>query len=135
MGLFERFETDPEAVLAGSGARGPGLDREYLFRPRELSFFHAEQSEQPAYYLASAVYAYTFLFADRTALEADPLDPRLRLAANIYNLGLVHGLAARTARASWSSQERVCSPSARWISPSIRRACCGAAFECRASWP
>jgi hypothetical protein len=49
--------------------------------------------------LASAVYAYAFLFADRSALEADPLDPRLRLAANLYNLGLVHGLAAPAARA------------------------------------
>ena len=94
MGLFERFEKDPEAVLAGLRGSGAGLDREYLFALAELSFFHAEQSQQPAYYLASAVYAYTFLFADRTALEADPLDPRLRLAANLYNLGLVHGLAA-----------------------------------------
>jgi len=135
MGLFERFETDPEAVLAGLRGSGAGLDREYLFALAELSFFHAEQSEQPAYYLASAVYAYTFLFADRTALEADPLDPRLRLAANIYTSGSCTASPHRTARASWSSQERVCSPSARWISPSIRRACCGAAFECRASWP
>jgi pimeloyl-ACP methyl ester carboxylesterase len=94
MGLFERFEKDPEAVLAGLRGSGAGLDREYLFALAELSFFHAEQSQQPAYYLASAVYAYTFLFADRTALETDPLDPRLRLAANLYNLGLVHGLAA-----------------------------------------
>jgi pimeloyl-ACP methyl ester carboxylesterase len=94
LGLSERFDTDPEAVLVGLRGSGAGLDREYLFALAELSFFHAEKSQQHEYYLASAVYAYAFLFSDRAAADADLLDPRLRLAANLYNLGLVHGLAA-----------------------------------------
>jgi len=93
LGLTERFDEEPAAVLAGLRGPGVGLDREYLFVLAELSFFHAQKSAQREYYLASAVYAYAFLFADRAALEADPLDPRLRLAANLYNLGLVSGLA------------------------------------------
>ena len=94
LGLSVRFEKDPEAVLAGLRGSGAGLSREYLFALAELSFFHAEQTQQREYYLGSAVYAYAFLFADRTALDGDPLDPRVRLAADLYNLGLVHGLAA-----------------------------------------
>ena len=94
LGLTERFEEYPEAVLAGLRGSGSALDREYLFVLAELSFFHAGQSQKPEYYLAAAVYAYAFLFADADALPSDPLDPRLRLAADLYNLGLVLGLAS-----------------------------------------
>jgi hypothetical protein len=93
LGLVERFDQDPQAVLAALRGPGTGLSREYLFVLAELSFFHAEQSQQLEYYLASATYAYVFLFGDRAAVDADPIDPRLRLAANLYNLGLEHGLA------------------------------------------
>jgi pimeloyl-ACP methyl ester carboxylesterase len=94
LGLSERFEEYPEAVLTGLRGPGTGVDREYLFVLSELSFYHAGASQQREYYLAAAVYAYAFLFADPAALGADPLDPRLRLAANLYNLGLALGLAA-----------------------------------------
>ncbi|HUM18434.1 MAG TPA: hypothetical protein VL086_22265 [Candidatus Nitrosotalea sp.] len=92
LGLTERFEEHPEAVLAGLRGSGAGLDREYLFALAELSFFHAGKVQQREYYLGAAVYAYAFLFADPSGLIIDPLDPRLRLAADIYNLGLVLGL-------------------------------------------
>ena len=64
LGLSARFDEEPEAVLAGRGP-GIGLSREYLFVLAELS---------PG------------------ALDADPLDPRLRLAANLSNVGLAQGL-------------------------------------------
>lgn len=94
LGISERFETHPEAVLAGLRGSGAGLDREFLFALAELSFAHAEKNHLREYYLAAAVYAYAFLFTDPAALNADPIDPRLQLAANLYNLGLVHGLVA-----------------------------------------
>ena len=92
LGLFSRFDEEPEAVLAGIRGPGVGLSREYLFVLSELSFFHAVKSQKPEYYLASAVYAWAFLFDRPGELGADPLDPRLRLAANLYNVGLAQGL-------------------------------------------
>ena len=93
LGLRQRFDEMPEAVLAGLRGPGAGLDQEYLLALSELSFFHATKSGKPEYFLASAVYAWAFLFGKPGALDADPLDPRLRLAANLYNVGLAQGLA------------------------------------------
>src|SRR5207237_10025535 len=60
----------------------------------ELSFFHAEASGKRSYYLAAAVYAWIFLFPDGGASLPDPLDPRLRMAADLYNRGIALGLAS-----------------------------------------
>jgi pimeloyl-ACP methyl ester carboxylesterase len=92
LGLSVRFDEEPEAVLAGLRGPGMGLSREYLFVLAELSFFYAGKSQKPEYYLASAVYAWAFLFDRPGTLDAEPLDPRLRLAANLYNVGLAQGL-------------------------------------------
>ena len=94
--LVERFEQDPEAVLAAlhKSIQQPVSEDQVqnrLFALSELSFFHAENSGQPSYYSASAVYAYAFLFPE-TGAPPDPLDPRRRLAADLYNLGLTKGL-------------------------------------------
>lgn len=91
--LMERYDDDPEAAL---GKMRKTLTTRFtpgrLFALAELSFYHAEQSDNKEYYLAAAVYAYAFLFPENDARPPDPLDPRRRLAANLYNLGLVHGL-------------------------------------------
>jgi pimeloyl-ACP methyl ester carboxylesterase len=92
LGLAGRFDEEPEAVLAGLRGPARGLSREYLFVLSELSFLHAAKSQKPEYYLGSAVYAWAFLFGKPGELEADPLDPRVRLAANLYNVGLAQGL-------------------------------------------
>lgn len=92
LGLSARFDEEPEAVLAGLRGPGTGLSREYLFVLAELSFFYGGKSQKPEYFLASAVYAWAFLFDRPGELGADPLDPRLRLAANLYNVGLAQGL-------------------------------------------
>jgi pimeloyl-ACP methyl ester carboxylesterase len=92
LGLAGRFDEEPEAVLAGLRGPGRGLSREYLFVLSELSFFYAAKSQKPEYYLGSAVYAWAFLFGRPGELGADPLDPRTRLAANLYNVGLAQGL-------------------------------------------
>jgi pimeloyl-ACP methyl ester carboxylesterase len=94
LGLGERFDEQPELVLAALRGPGAGLSREYLFVLSELSFYHAVKSQKREYFLASAVYAYAFIVGGGKDDERiDPLDPRLRLAANLYNLGLAQGLA------------------------------------------
>jgi pimeloyl-ACP methyl ester carboxylesterase len=73
-----------------------GLSRDRLFALAELSFVHAEGTRMTEYYLAAAVYAYAFLFptdgTDHVAALSF-VDPRLRLAADLYNLGLTLGLS------------------------------------------
>ncbi len=92
LGLADRFEDEPTVTLDQIRGSGVGLSRERLFALAELSFLHAERTKQREYYLASAVYAYAFLFGNPT-ISDEGLDPRERLAADLYNLGLSNGLA------------------------------------------
>jgi hypothetical protein len=94
--LTELFDEDPEKALerlhdlAVSGSGGP---RE-LFAAAEASFLHAERTGKLAYHLAAAVYAWAFLFPEDSAEEPNPFDPRLQLAASLYNRGLTSALAS-----------------------------------------
>ncbi len=92
LGLHERFDEDPEVVLAALRGPGEGLSREYLFVLSELSFYHAVKSKKPEYFLASVVYAWAFALGRTDEAPLDPIDPRVRLVANLYNLGLAEGL-------------------------------------------
>ncbi|HXJ78955.1 MAG TPA: hypothetical protein VMS64_09765, partial [Candidatus Methylomirabilis sp.] len=94
LGLSERFEEEPEAVLSELRGSGVGLSSDRCFALAELSFAYAEKSHKSAYYLAAAVYAYAYLAPADKALDPKPIDPRNRLAADLYNLGLTVGLAA-----------------------------------------
>jgi pimeloyl-ACP methyl ester carboxylesterase len=106
MNLRDRFREEPGAALselhASLGTEG-GENR--LFALAELSYLHAEQSGERSYYLASAVYAYAFLFSGDPRPEQ--LDPRTRLAAELYNRALTEGLATKDGR------EVVLAPGAR----------------------
>jgi pimeloyl-ACP methyl ester carboxylesterase len=93
-GLTERFAEAPAEALATLHhdliTRG-GEDR--MFALTELSFLHAARTGDRAHYLAAAVYAYALLFPGPVeAVAMDPSDPRLRLAYDLYNLGLAEGL-------------------------------------------
>lgn len=94
--LHTRFEASAPAAIAAlhhavaSGNAGP----DELVALSELSFFYARKTNQPAHYLASVVYAYGFLFPGEGRAPPDPFDPRLRLAANLYNRGLTQGFAS-----------------------------------------
>jgi hypothetical protein len=92
LGLAARFAEEPEAVLAELRGTGTGLSRDWLFALAELSFACAEKTHKQEYYLAAAVYAYAFMLPTEGAPSG--IDPRVRLAANIYNLGLALGLAS-----------------------------------------
>jgi pimeloyl-ACP methyl ester carboxylesterase len=88
------WQKNPEATLAALHASLPdSRDPDRLFALAELSFLHAERRGKPSHFLAAAAYAYAFLFP-RKGPDVGRLDPRLRLAADLYNRGLTAGLAA-----------------------------------------
>jgi len=92
--LSDRFKSDPQTVLAelNSGLGKPD-ERDRLFALSELSFAYAEQSGNQSYYLASAAYAYAFLFPVNPADAPGLYDPRLTLTVDLYNRGIALGLA------------------------------------------
>jgi hypothetical protein len=79
-GLLERFEEDPEGALGA------------------LSFLHAEETKKKPHYLAAAVYTYAFLFPGKGQDRPGELDPRTRLAADLYNLAITNGFGSRDGR-------------------------------------
>ncbi len=95
LGLLNRFESDPETVLAGlHSGLGPADDEDRLFALAELSFFHGQRSGDRQYFLASAVYAWAVLFPGKgTGTQLAPSDPRLRLTYDLYNQALAQALA------------------------------------------
>ena len=96
-GLAKRFAEEPEVVLAELRNSGEALSRDRLFVLAELSFVCAERTHEPAYYLDAAVYAYAFMLPTDNAPSG--IDPRVRLAADLYNLGLTLGLASPDGKA------------------------------------
>src|SRR5262245_42733804 len=87
--LTQRFEDAPEyALVELHAAVVRNGDQNALFALSELSFYHARETGQQSYYLASAVYAYAFLFPDGAGTQPSPIDPRLRMACDFYNRSL-----------------------------------------------
>lgn len=95
-GLLDRFEAEPETVLAElHAALEPTGDEDRLFALAELSLLHAERTGDRAYFLVSAVYAWALLFpGDDSGVQLEPSDPRFRLTYDLYNQGIAQGLAA-----------------------------------------
>ncbi len=95
LNLTERFADDPEGALAvvhdGLGADD---ESERLFALAELSFAHALETESRSHFLATAIYAYAYMFPAEPDASLDAFDRRFRLAADLYNRGLTRGLAA-----------------------------------------
>lgn len=94
LGMTERFESHPVAVL-GEIHRGlGGVDESRrLFVLAELAFDHADRSGDRGWFLASAAYAYAYLFPEDEELLPNRYDPRLRLTMALYNRALARGLA------------------------------------------
>jgi pimeloyl-ACP methyl ester carboxylesterase len=90
-GLDDAFRQDPAGTLSTlrDGILWDFPDAQ-LFAIAELSFLHATRGGGRAYYADSTVFAYAFI--SWIAAELDPLDPRLRLAADLYNRALARAL-------------------------------------------
>src|SRR5512139_1063816 len=86
-GLMDRFEDEPEKVLAELHAElKPTGDEDKLFTLAELSLLHAQQTDNHAYFLAAAVYAWSLLFpGDGQSVQIKASDPRYRLSYDLYN--------------------------------------------------
>jgi hypothetical protein len=106
--LSERYDSDPEGAIAALHTitvDGRGSADEVITLA-EMAFLYAENSQkrpyflgvansrkQP-YFLAAAIYAFAFLFPEKGFEPPSPYDPRLRLAADLYSLGLINGFAS-----------------------------------------
>ncbi|MGY6276075.1 esterase/lipase family protein [Methylomonas sp. MgM2] len=94
-GLLDRFEKEPAVVLAElHKSLKPENDEDKLFALAELSLLHAQRTDDNAYFLASAVYAWSLLFPGDAGMQLEPFDPRFRLTYDIYNQAVARGLAA-----------------------------------------
>ena len=94
--LTDRFRRDPEGALEQlhrlvqqEGARDADL-----FALAELSFKHADDTRKRDFYFESAVCAWAFLFPGREGQPPDAFDPRLRIAADLYNRALTKALSS-----------------------------------------
>jgi pimeloyl-ACP methyl ester carboxylesterase len=94
LGLLERFERAPAETLALLHEQlGPTGDHRRLSALAELSFYHADRTNDPRYYFMAAAYAYALLFPGVGEETLDPSDPRLRLAYDLYNRGITQALS------------------------------------------
>jgi hypothetical protein len=96
-GLFDAFRARPEAAITELHRkmveeRG---NPDILFALAELSFLHGNNERNPSYDLAAAVYAYAFLFPEGEGQAPERFDPRLRIAADLYNWGLTRSFASK----------------------------------------
>ena len=94
--LSELFDSNPETAIATlhRTATTGQPDPDALFALAEMSFHHAQDTGKQAYYLAAAVYAFAFLFADDPAQRPNGFDPRFRTASDLYNRSLTSGFAS-----------------------------------------
>lgn len=88
-GLGERFRSHPAEVLATLHQGLPtATEADRLFALAELSFAYASRNGPKPYYLASALYAYAFLFPTEGRPAPNRFDPRVRVALDLYNRGI-----------------------------------------------
>ncbi len=95
-GLQERFEVDPKATLAELFEHARlDANSNAIFALAELSYLVADEHDDPRYFLASAFYAYAYLFHPTIAAIRHPFDPRFRIACDLYNRALTEALRTR----------------------------------------
>ena len=95
--LSERYQEDPVGTIAAiHSGLGQTDESVRLFVLAELSFAYAQRTHNRSYFLASAAYAWQFLFPQDAELHAGRYDPRIRTAMDLYNRGVTEGLATGT---------------------------------------
>jgi pimeloyl-ACP methyl ester carboxylesterase len=98
-GLAGKYGSEPEQVIAAIHKGLPtAQESDRIFALAELSFLHASQGGDRSYFLSAAIYAYAFLFPGDAADPPNPFDPRLRLAADLYNQGIAKGFTPEEGR-------------------------------------
>jgi pimeloyl-ACP methyl ester carboxylesterase len=96
--LFERnlektYDAKPEEALSQLHQWAvKENDSDAFFALTELAFLQGEHSADQTWHLATALYAWAFLFGGQQTRE---LDPRVRVAADLYNRGLTEGLTTK----------------------------------------
>ncbi len=95
-GLFEAYAERPATALAELHKTmvGSGGDPYLLFALAELSYLHGKATTNREYHLAAAVYAWAFLFPEDGGEAPGRFDPRLRLAADLYNWSITAAFAS-----------------------------------------
>jgi len=94
-GLYDRYQNYPNETLAELREEEKrGGDEDLLFALAELSFEHGLRSGDKRYFLASALYAYAALFPEDHKQSLPPVDPRYRLAFDLYERGLIRSFLA-----------------------------------------
>src|SRR5215472_17467398 len=93
--LSDRYDDDPAGAIAAlhTIATDGRDDQDEVITLAEMSYLYAEKTHQRPYYLGAAVYSFAFLFPEKGLQPPIPYDPRLRLAADLYGLGIVHAFA------------------------------------------
>lgn len=93
--LTEKYREDPAGTINELHAGlGRADESRRLFALAELSFDYAERGGGRSYYLASAAYAWAFLFPENPAARPGCYDPRVRTAMDLYDRGVASGLAS-----------------------------------------
>ena len=94
--LESEWKKHPEAALARLREKilVEPTGRSAVFALAELCFAHAARRHRREYYLAASLYAYAFLFPGTQEEQLDELDPRARLAADLYNRALTNAFAS-----------------------------------------
>jgi len=94
--LLERYDDDPAGAIAAlhtiaTDGRG---DEDEVITLAEMAYLYAEKAQQRPYFLGAAIYSFAFLFPEKGLKPPSPYDPRLRLAADLYSLGIIHAFAS-----------------------------------------
>src|SRR5271166_1863985 len=94
--LSERYDDDPAGAIAAlhtiaEDGRG---DEDEVITLAEMAYLYGERTHQRPYFLAAAIYSFAFLFPEKGFEPPSPYDPRLRLAADLYGLGIIHAFAS-----------------------------------------
>jgi len=111
LNLTDKYREDPADTIAALHAGLGQVDESNrLFALAELSFDYAEHGGDRSYYLASAAYAWAFLFPENPAARPSCYDPRVRTAMDLYNRGVTAGLASGTGDEVDLSARRVALP-------------------------
>ena len=95
-GLYDAFDERPTAVIAELHKAMVAMqgDQRHLFALAELSYIHGQAAARRDYLLAAVVYAYAFLFPEGLGEAPGRFDPRLRIAADLYNWALTAAMAS-----------------------------------------